>query len=74
MIEAAEIAAVASPARYTKIDVRPIPGPIGAEMRCGDLNSLSDDVVEQIRRAWSDHLVLLFSGQPLEGEQLVAVK
>src|SRR5688572_18386440 len=72
MIEAAEIAVVASPARYTKIEVRPIPGPIGAQVRCGDLTSLSDDAVEQIRRAWSDHLVLLFRGQPLDDEQLLA--
>lgn len=73
MIEAAEMTRSVTPLmHYSKIEVRPIPGPIGAEVRCGELSSLADDVVEEIRQAWADHLVLLFRGQPLDDEQLLA--
>jgi len=45
---------------------------IGAEVECGDVKSLDDESVAEIRRAWLDHLVLLFRGQQLSDSDLLA--
>lgn len=57
---------------YSTIKVLPIPGPIGAEVRCGDVHALSDEMVQEIRQAWADNLVLLFRGQALSDDKLLA--
>jgi len=55
------------------IEIRPIDAALGAEVRCGDLKQLGDAQFAQIRRAWLDHLVLVFRGQSLSDEELVAL-
>src|SRR5690606_21217514 len=58
--------------RYRDIDVRPLAAALGAEVRCGDLRHASDAQFAEIRQAWVDHLVLVFRGQSLSGEELIA--
>lgn len=55
------------------MDVRPIASALGAEV-CGiDLSQpLSRESVEALRAAWLEHLVLLFRGQTLAPERLIA--
>ena len=55
--------------RYSRIQVSPIAGPIGAEVQCGDVKALDDEAVAEIRRAWLDHLVILIRGQQLDHEE-----
>ncbi|MGE5202883.1 MAG: TauD/TfdA dioxygenase family protein [Acidobacteriota bacterium] len=45
---------------------------LGAEMRGVDLARLDDATFRAIHRAWLDHLVLLFRGQKLGDEDLIA--
>lgn len=59
-------------AAYSHIEVVPRPGVIGAEVRCGDVNLLTEEATKEIRRAWGDHLVLLVRGQKLDDEKLLA--
>ena len=54
------------------IDIVPTGGPLGAEMRGVDLARLDDATFQRIHRAWLDHLVLLFRGQKLGDEDLIA--
>jgi alpha-ketoglutarate-dependent taurine dioxygenase len=59
---------------YTRIDVRPISGALGAEIAGVDLSKdLSDDVVAEIRKAWLEHLVIFFRNQKLTPAQHVAL-
>ena len=51
---------------YRHIDVRPIAGALGAEIRGVDIaRPLEEEVVGEIRRAFLDHLVIFFRGQKL---------
>jgi len=54
------------------IDVIPNRAALGAEIRGIDLRSVGDDEFAVIHRAWLDHLVLLFRGQSLSDEELIA--
>ena len=54
------------------IDVIPNRAALGAEVRGIDLRSVGDDEFAVIHRAWLDHLVLLFRGQNLSDEELIA--
>ncbi len=58
----------ASPA----IEVIPNGGALGAEIRAGDLRTLSDAAFRQILEAWYRHAALLFRGQTLEDHDLIA--
>jgi len=62
---------VADWGQYQHIDVRPTRGPLGAEVGCGDLRNLSSAMVAEIRKAWLDHLVLVFRGQTLSDTDLL---
>jgi taurine dioxygenase len=55
-----------------RIEVLPSAGPLGAEIRCGDLRSLDDVTALEIRQVWLDHLVVLFRGQRLSDADLIA--
>ena len=56
-----------------KLDLRPLSEALGAEVRGIDLSQTLDaDTVAALRQAWLDHLILLFRGQVLNEEQLVA--
>jgi len=54
------------------IDIRPIAGAIGAELRGVDLRELNDAGIAAIRRAWLDHCVIFFRDQNLTPAQLLA--
>lgn len=47
------------------IDIVPMRAALGAEIQCGDVRRLDDAAMELIRRAYAEHLVLLFRDQPL---------
>lgn len=64
---------VADRGRYRHIDVRPVDAALGAEVRCGDLRKLNAETIAEIRKAWLDHLVLLFRGQTLSDDELLAL-
>jgi taurine dioxygenase len=58
--------------RYAKIEVRPIAGALGAEVRGVDASrALTADVVAEIRQAWLDHLVIFMREQTLTPDALV---
>jgi len=56
----------------TKVEVIPTGAALGAEMRGVDLARLDDATFAAIHRAWLDNLVLLFRGQKLGDEDLIA--
>ena len=52
--------------RYRTVEVTPIAGALGAEIGGVDLSSdLSQETVDEIRRAWLEHLVVFFRDQTL---------
>lgn len=56
------------------IDVIPSGGPLGAEIRGLDLSRpLSEAATAAVEAAWRDHLVLLFRGQTIDDEHLLAM-
>ena len=56
----------------TAITVRPTGAALGADVDGVDLGrELSSTMVDAIKRAWSDHLVLRFRGQHLDDDQLM---
>lgn len=58
--------------RPHSIDIVPISGPLGAEVRGLDLrHDLSREVFEIVRKAWLKHIVLLFREQQLSDADLV---
>lgn len=58
---------------YEGIEVHPFDAALGAEVRCGDLRQATPVQFEAIRRAWLDHLVLVFRGQTLSDGDLIAL-
>ena len=54
------------------ITVFPSGKPLGAEIRGVDLRALTDADFAAIQRAWNDHSVLLFRGQQLTDDDLIA--
>jgi taurine dioxygenase len=54
------------------VNVVPIEGSFAAEIRCGDLRQIDDDMVREIRSAWLRHGVVLFRDQRLEDADLIA--
>lgn len=57
--------------QYSRISVTPMPGAIGAEVQCGDVRHIDDEIASEIRRAWFDHLALFFRGQQLTDDDLL---
>jgi len=58
---------------YSHIEVRRRHPSIGAEVRGIDLGAPADAaVLAEVRRAWLDHLVLVFPGQPISDAQQIA--
>lgn len=55
--------------RYRHIEVRPLSGALGAELLGVDLSTLTDDVFEEIQRAFLEHHVVFFRDQRLTPEQ-----
>jgi taurine dioxygenase len=52
--------------------VRCFDAPLGAEIACPDVRSLTDGQVAALRQAWLDHLVVVIPGQQLTDAELVA--
>ncbi|NND50422.1 MAG: TauD/TfdA family dioxygenase [Rhizobiales bacterium] len=52
--------------------MRPLPHCLGAEIICDDLKRIDDAEAKFIYQAWHDHLALLFPGQRLSDDDLVA--
>ena len=57
---------------YRHIDVRPIAGAIGAEVRGVNLKSVETAAWDEIRAAFHDRLVLFFPGQDLSAPEMAA--
>lgn len=55
-----------------RIEVVPTGAALGAELKGLDLAAIGDEEFAAIHRAWLDHLVLLFRGQNLDDDQLIA--
>lgn len=55
-----------------KIEVVPSGKVLGAEIRAVDLRKIGDAEFEAIHQGWLDHLVVLFRGQELSDEDLIA--
>ena len=55
-----------------RIEVRPTGAALGATIRGIDLAKIGEQDFADIHRAWLDHQVLLFRGQSLDDEQLIA--
>ncbi len=51
------------------LNIRPIPGPLGAEIVGVNLATVDEVLFAEIRRAWLDHLVLVFPGQTITDDQ-----
>lgn len=58
--------------RASRVEVKPTGAGLGAEIRGVDLKSFDERDFSDITRAWVDHLVLLFRGQKLDDDQLIA--
>lgn len=56
-----------------KLDITPLPQPLGAEIRGLDLGNIDDTVAAELQQALSRYLVLLFRNQTITDEQLVTV-
>jgi taurine dioxygenase len=59
-------------ASQSSIKILPSGKPVGAEIQEVDLRRISDADFAAIHRAWNDHSVLLFRGQKLTDEDLIA--
>ena len=58
---------------YRHIEVSPIAGALGAEIGGVDVSRpLASDVIDEIRQAWLDHLVIFLRDQALTPDALVA--
>jgi taurine dioxygenase len=59
--------------RIGGVDILPLPGAMGAEIRGLDLRTLDDAGFAILHRAYLDHLLLLIRGQRLDDGDMVAV-
>jgi taurine dioxygenase len=58
---------------YSRLEIRPVAGALGAEIVGVDLaRHLDDAVVAEIRHLWLDHLVIFFRDQTLPPQKLLA--
>lgn len=57
---------------YQRIEVEPISGALGAEIRGADLANLDDETFAEIHQAWLAHLVVFFRDQDLTPDQHLA--
>jgi len=56
------------------LDIRPLSGALGAEIRGVDLaHDVGDETIAAVRAAWLEHLVVFFRDQHLEPAQLLSV-
>ena len=55
-----------------EIEVIQATGPLGAEVRCGDIRVLDDVGIAALRKAWLENLVIVIRGQTLSDPELMA--
>lgn len=60
-------------ADYRRIEVDPVAGAMGATISGVDLRKVTDDDVEEIHRAFLDHLVVFFRDQSLSPQEQLAL-
>jgi hypothetical protein len=60
------------PTHPQSLEIVPTGGGLGAEIRALDLRRLSEQAFQFVHRAWIDHQVLLFRGQQLSDDELIA--
>ena len=65
-------ASVAAGSVRARIEIIPTGAALGAEVRGIDLREVDAQAFAAIHRAWIDHLVLLFRGQTLNDDDLIA--
>src|SRR5262249_44240412 len=58
--------------RYRTIEVMPLSGSIGAEIRGADLSALSRETFAEIHAAFLEHLVVIFPDQHLTPPRQIA--
>jgi taurine dioxygenase len=62
-----------NPLKFRRIEVRPLNGTVGAEIRGVDLRApLDDETWAEVRQAFADYLVVYFPDQPITHEQHLA--
>lgn len=62
-----------NPAKFKRVEVRPLNSTIGAEIHGVDLSRpLDEDTWREVRQAFYDYLVVYFPNQPLTNEQHMA--
>ena len=59
-------------AQSAPVEVIPQRGPLGAEVRCGDLRTLDEAGFAALRQAWLENLVIVIRGQTLSDPELMA--
>ncbi len=62
-------AARSSTHQQTAFEVHPFHAALGAEVRCGDLRTISQETFGRLHQAWLENLVLLIRGQDLADPQ-----
>ena len=56
------------------IEVRPITATLGAEVSGVDMGSVDAETLEQLRKAWLDHKVLVLRNQHISVEEHIRVR
>ena len=55
-----------------RIEILPQQGACGAEIRCGSVQEVDDETFRAIRRAWLEHLVVVFRDQRMTDSEFTA--
>lgn len=58
---------------YERIEVEPVAGALGAEIRGADLRQIDDETFREVYRAWLEFGVIFFRNQPLTFDQQEAL-
>jgi taurine dioxygenase len=59
-------------ASYRRIEVKPVAGALGAEIRGVNVGRMDDETFAEIKSAWLEHLVIFFRDQAITPEQQIA--
>lgn len=55
-----------------EIEIVPLPHALGAEVKCDNINIISNSNIHVIYQAWLDHLALIFRGPILNNKELLS--
>jgi taurine dioxygenase len=56
----------------SRIEIRPLPEAGGAEVQCGPIQNIDDEIFGEIHQAWLDHLVLVLPDQRITDPEFTA--